>query len=1054
MATTYSGGRPQIISKLAVENQRPMNDSCLLPNFSDQQAHQALLSLYGIDGTLHKLNGERDLNYKVVSNQGTYVFKIANHAEQLDMLECQHLLFERLSQTSSDQPEPLETARSVNSINGKPVETLESERGLIHGCRLLTWVEGQLFSEVTPHSLELLHSLGATLAQLNRQLLDFRHPAINRPLLWDMANVTNLLEQYIPLVKGDKNRRLLQRFSQRYQSRAVPVIEQYSGVEQGLRLGTIHNDANDNNILIGPSPDLDQDPGPWNLRVRSIIDFGDMLQSWLVVDPAVAAAYAMLGKSTPLDAAVEVVAGYHQVNPLTPVEISLLYDFICLRLCMSVSICAHQQQLEPDNEYLRISEQPAWELLRKLDQIHPDFAHYCFRHACQLTPLPQTSKVTRWLFDNQTSFKPIIDTNLRSEPLLILDTSVSNPNIPEPGMPFDTNSANQFIFNQLESRKTRVAVGKYDEYRLLYNSDDFVDFTGHQRRLHLGIDLYQVAGSSVYAPMAAEIYSIANHTDEYDYGGTLILRHPILVDGESLEFFSLFGHMDPASIAHHRTGDQINAGQKLAEMGQTQENGNWPPHLHYQLMTDMLDETNTFFGVGSHRYRDIWLGLCPDPNLVLGIPAKYLQRQERSDRQLLQHRERQLGPSLSVSYRQPIQMSRGCMQYMFDGTGRRYLDAVNNVPHVGHCHPGVVFAITNQSRVLNTNSRYLYSEMEAYVERLLSLFPNPLSVCYLVNSGSEANDLALRLAKSYTGRHHCLVLDHAYHGNLSSLIDVSPYKHNGPGGAGTPEHVRVIPMPDSYRDKKGTDYAGSITSALKDMEPALFIAESLIGCGGQMPLPDGYLKEAYRQVRGQGALCIADEVQVGFGRVGSHFWGFETQEVVPDIVTLGKPMGNGHPLAAVITTREIADAFDPGMEYFNTYGGNPVSCAAGNAVLEVIETEGLQQNALSTGQHLINGLRDLQRSFPIIGDVRGRGLYLGAELVNSANEKTPAAAQAGYICERMKQLGVLISTDGPNHNVLKIKPPLCFNQKNSQCLLDRLSEVLQETFSKPKVETS
>ncbi len=420
---------------------------------------------------------------------------------------------------------------------------------------------------------------------------------------------------------------------------------------------------------------------------------------------------------------------------------------------------------------------------------------------------------------------------------------------------------------------------------------------------------------------------------------------------------------------------------------------------------------------------------------------------------LVKRRRPHLGPSLSLSYDQPLQIMRGYMQYLYDENGRAYLDAVNNVPHVGHCHPRVVRAGQEQMALLNTNTRYLHPLREEYAARLAALFPDPLNVVYFVCTGSEANELALRLARTHTGRQDILVLDGAYHGNTGELVNLSPYKFNGPGGQGAPDYVHVLPMPDPYRGpykgygpETGQQYAQYVRDAITRMPnpPAAFFAESLLGCGGQIVLPDGYLARAYKHARTAGAVCIADEVQVGFGRVGSHWWGFETQSVVPDIVTLGKPMGNGHPVAAVITTPEIAQSFANGMEYFNTYGGNPVSCAIGTAVLDVIEEEKLWENALAVGNHLLAGLRRLQAKHPLIGDVRGRGLYIGVELVRDRQTQEPAASEAHTIINALKERGILLSTDGPRHNVLKIKPPLVFTQENADFLVETLDEILSQ----------
>lgn len=424
---------------------------------------------------------------------------------------------------------------------------------------------------------------------------------------------------------------------------------------------------------------------------------------------------------------------------------------------------------------------------------------------------------------------------------------------------------------------------------------------------------------------------------------------------------------------------------------------------------------------------------------------------------ILQKRQQRLGPSLSVSYQEPLKIVRGAGQFLYDETGRPYLDCVNNVCHVGHGQPRVVDTAFSQMALLNTNTRYLHDNIIRYAERLTATLPDPLNVCFFVNSGSEANDLALRLARTYTGQKDTIVLDGAYHGNLTSLIEISPYKFDGPGGSGAPAHVHKVMMPDGFRGpykgsgrKVGRDYAAHVQTAIEQIQTqrrnvAAFIAESLLSCGGQIVLPDGYLHAAYQMVHDAGGVCIADEVQVGFGRVGSHFWGFQTQGVIPDIVTMGKPMGNGHPLAAVVTTSEIAQAFHNGMEYFNTFGGNPVSCAVGLAVLDVIGAEQLPQNARRVGERLKAGLAALMVRHPLIGDVRGLGLFLGIELVRDHETLEPAAAEATAVVEQMKQRGVLLSTDGPLHNVIKIKPPLVFTEADADFLVATLDQVLSDT---------
>ncbi|MGI9529986.1 MAG: aminotransferase class III-fold pyridoxal phosphate-dependent enzyme [Acidimicrobiia bacterium] len=389
-----------------------------------------------------------------------------------------------------------------------------------------------------------------------------------------------------------------------------------------------------------------------------------------------------------------------------------------------------------------------------------------------------------------------------------------------------------------------------------------------------------------------------------------------------------------------------------------------------------------------------------------------------------------LGPSLSLSYREPLHIVRGRGAYLYDAEARRFLDGVNNVAHVGHAHPAVVEAAHTQASTLNTNSRYLHPEVLKYASRIADTLPHGLDTVFLVNSGSEANELAIRIARTATGRTDLACLDDAYHGNTGQLVNVSPYKFNGPGGDGPKDGVHVLPSPDPYRSPElagagaGEHYRNLADESLANAQPAALIAEALLGCGGQLVPAPGVIAAAYEAVRELGGVVISDEVQTGLGRAGSTFWAFELHDVVPDIVTVGKPAGNGYPLAAVVTTSALAQAFDTGMEYFNTFGGNPVSAAVGNAVLDVIFTERLQARARILGAYLLDGLTQLSERHDAIGDVRGAGLFVGVELVTDRSSKEPDADLATAVVEFAKSSGVLLSTDGPHHNVIKIKPPL------------------------------
>lgn len=405
---------------------------------------------------------------------------------------------------------------------------------------------------------------------------------------------------------------------------------------------------------------------------------------------------------------------------------------------------------------------------------------------------------------------------------------------------------------------------------------------------------------------------------------------------------------------------------------------------------------------------------------------------------VLEQRRNRISRTLSIAYREPLKMVRGAGQYLYDHRGRPFLDLVNNVCHVGHCHPRVVEAGQRQMAKLNTNTRYIYDGLTDYAERLCATLPDSLEVCFLVNSGSEANELALRLAMTHTERRDLMVLEAGYHGHTPGLISASSYKFEGKGGPGIAESwIHVAPLPDGYRGRhKGHDRdtgiaygddAGHVIG--KASSPiAAFLAETLPSCGGVIIPPPGYFESVYQRVHSVGALCIADEVQVGFGRAGAHFWAFEAYDVVPDIVVMGKPIGNGHPMAAVVTTREVAESFANGMEFFSTFGGNPVSCAIGLAVLDVIRDERLQEHALEAGLRLRNGLASLADKHSLVGEVRGAGLFVGVELVRDRQTLEPAAEEAAELVERLKSRGLLLSTDGPLHNVVKMKPPMVITE--------------------------
>lgn len=1005
---------------------------------SGKEAEQLAREFFGVAGAARTLPGEYDDNFHLTTSEGeAYVLKVMHPARTSEFIDLQCGALRHLAATAPELMLP----RVIPSQRREAFAKVRFPDGKERFVWMLSYIPGKVLAEARPHTPELLQELGAFLGRMDRALETFSHAGAKRELKWDMARAL-WAKEYLGTIENPARRALAQRFLWLYERDVLPALPR-------LRRSVIYGDANDYNVLVRNEPG---EP----LRAASVIDFGDMHYGLTASDPAIAAAYASLGEKDVLAAAAAMVAGYHREYPLDEEEIALLYAMAGTRLAVSVINSAHRKTVKPGDAYVTVSEEPAWEALERWAKIFPRFAHYTFREACGLTPAPQGETVKKFLRARAAEAAPLLDVDVRKERCAVLDLGVGSTFLGANPRAAQTATLTETIFRKVKEEGVAVAIGQYDEARPLYPGPHFAKTsvpTDERRTIHLGMDLFAEADGAIYAPLEGTVHLLANNAAEGDYGPLVVLRHKT---DEGIEFFTLYGHLTAETLRSVRVGQTISRGEKFAEIGAPPGNGNWPPHLHFQIILDLLDLDRDFPGVAYASQRAVWKSLSPDPNLLLQIPEARFPVKKSDAEKTLASREALLGRNLSVSYRKPLKIVRGWMQYLYDDTGRAYLDVYNNVPLVGHSHPRVVRAVQEQMALLNTNTRYLHDNILRYAERLTRRMPEPLRVCYFLNSGSEANELALRLARTHTKSEDVIVLEHAYHGNTSTLIDISPYKFNGPGGTGRKPWVHVASIPDDYRgayrrgDKEvGRKYAQQVEEIIQGMKkngrrPGAFLAETLPSVAGQIVFPAGYLAEAYRHVRAAGGVCIADEVQVGFGRLGTHFWGFETQAVVPDIVVLGKPIGNAFPLAAVVTTREIAASFANGMEFFSTFGGNPVACAAGRAVLDVLEEERLQENALRVGTHLFDGLESLRAKYPLIGDVRGTGLFLGVDLVLNRETREPAPRQASYVVNRLRECGVLTGTDGPFHNVLKLRPPLIFTETDADLFVSTLDAVLAE----------
>jgi 4-aminobutyrate aminotransferase-like enzyme/Ser/Thr protein kinase RdoA (MazF antagonist) len=737
------------------------------------------------------LEGYGSENYKIETERGNFVLKFYNPIQEpnvKELLEAENLLLQQLNtQNETSFPVPQKDSE------GNYLSYSDSKNKFY---RLLTFVEGELLAKVE-HTPELFYSFGKFVAEMNKKTIDFRHIAVEaRKFKWDLQ-FYGLTKQYAQFIENSQDRKLVEYFFLQNRELIEPKIEY-------LRRSVIHGDANDWNVLV-----KDGD-------IAGLIDFGDISYTPLINELAIAVTYCIFGKEDPIEWTLPFVKGYHEILPLEELEIELIYYLIATRLSLSVCNSANAKRKMENTDYILVSENSAWELLRKWIRINP------------------------LKFEN-------------------------------------------------EIRK------------------------------------------------------------------------------------------------------------------------------------------------------------------VCGFESKLVDNIE-SD---LSKRNKYTSKALSLQFSEPIKMVGAAFQYMYDASGKTFLDCYNNIPQVGHCHPRVVEAGQRAMASLNTNTRYLNDVYNEYAENLLAKFPESLTKVFFVNSGSAASDLAIRLAMTHTKHPGIVVMEHGYHGNTRLGIDISHYKYNRKGGSGKQETIIEAEIPDTYKGRftendgsAGRKYANGTINKINEngLPIAAFIAEPIVGCGGQIPLADGYLKNIYPFIREQGGVCISDEVQTGFGRLGKYFWGFEMHEVIPDIVVLGKPIGNGHPMAAVVTTDEIAESFETGMEFFSSFGGNPVSCAIGQAVLDVLEEENLPENAKQVGGYLLGLLKDLVNKYEVCGDARGEGLFLGLELVETKEGKSPNTKLASFIQNELKERNILVGTDGPNVNVIKIKPPICFTKENADEIANGIDEILDNFY--------
>jgi 4-aminobutyrate aminotransferase-like enzyme/Ser/Thr protein kinase RdoA (MazF antagonist) len=1031
------------------------------PVVPTQEAAGIATTAWGVTGHASDLGSQQDRNVLIRGEERSWVLKLANPAFSRVELEGQNAAMRRLAATcpTIDVPVP------VGTPDGLDVVEVETSVGLLL-ARLLTYVDGIALSSRTYHAPSVMAELGRLCGLASRGLAGFEHASAHRTLQWNAKHALAVVELLGDLARGagtgnpETDVDVLVAAARAAQSVLDSLGELPSQV--------VHGDITEDNVIGRAGAD-------GRLHPTGIIDFGDVMLSHRVSDIAATAAMSLRhAGSDPLVVLPAVVAFDREV-PLTLDEVDALWPLIVQRCAVLVASDVHQLTLDAVNVYAS-------------DGLAADYPAFV---AATSIPIPVATSSVRHALG-----RPARPVSIPVGSVPILAGAAEWPEL-DFGSTSPLLSEGRWLDRDAESRVAALTSGGWAGSASLSGSAGRSSSYGGARArtaygvarltrtrecaaeapatVPLGIDLYAPAGTSVLAPFA---------------GRVIIAGTELRIEGASAVL--ALGGVD-ASVA---SGTAVAAGQVIGALaerpaaGDTVSTSDVRARLRAQIRAgDALISgavAAPFFV--TRRMFPGWSALCPDPGPALGIAApaatapgvaepgasepgaaesgagepgagepgaaeRLLALRDGTDSALAQVQEHY--------YANPPQIERGWRHFLIDTSARTYVDLVNNVAVLGHAHPAVTAAANMQWGLLNTNSRFHYASIVELCERLAALAPDGLDQVFLVNSGSEAVDLALRLARTWSGSNELLSVYEAYHGWTQASDSVSTSIQDNPRAVQTrPNWVHPVLAPNSYRGRfraddadgpadLGAAYADDVRRVLDELaasgrRPAAFIAEAFYGNAGGVPLPDGYLARVYPMVRAAGGLAIADEIQVGYGRLGDHFWGFEQQGVVPDVITIAKATGNGQPIGAVITRREIAERFGDEGYFFSSTGGSPVSCRIALAVLETLESEHLQANARDVGAYFRSRLLELAERHDMIGAVHGIGLYLGVELVRDQVTREPATDETDAICERLLELGVIVQPTGDHLNVLKIKPPLCIDRTAVDFAVDRIDQVLTD----------
>jgi 4-aminobutyrate aminotransferase-like enzyme/Ser/Thr protein kinase RdoA (MazF antagonist) len=958
------------------------------PGIGPERAAELAREVYGVDGPVRELGSHQDRNFRVDAAHGRHVLKVANRSWGRAAIEAQNaaLLHIAARDTSFQAPVPvagLDGALVHGAVDGDDVLPL----------RLLTYVEGEPLSDVAYLAPVVVADLGSLAARASAALADLDHPGLDRVVQWDLRRAGEVLAVLLPSI-ADPDRR------EHVADVAADAGERLAHVADRLRIQAIHGDVTDDNV-VGRRDDAGR------VRPDGIIDFGDLARSWLVADLAVTCASVLRHHPDDPFSILPAVRAFHDVVPLDDADLEALWPLVVLRGAVLVASGEHQSMLDPDNDSATGPLESEWRIFHTAHSVPCDLAEATVRAALGLGAPARLRPALDAVRDAGRLFPSVDD-------IAVVDLSVTS----------DALHSGRFLAATTEREALHeaatygAAATRHAEARLTRTT---LDSVAQPETFALGVDLVLPVGTEAMAPWDVAVVD---------------------VDGSVVCVDSAAGRLcvtglRPSVVA----GDSLTAGALLGTVG--------GGDVHVRLCVDPAIDAPDFATAATAAG---WSVLCPDPSPMLGVDVSVPGTDAV---ELLGRRDDVLARVQEHYYAAPMRIERGWRHHLLDTDGRSYVDMVNNVAAVGHGHPRLADAVERQMRLLNTNSRFHYAAITEFSERLASLAPDGLDTVFLVNSGSEAVDLALRIAQTATGRQDVVAVREAYHGwtMLSDAVTTSLYD-NPTALENRPDWVHLASAPNTFRGRfrgpaSGPDYALEVRElveriATEGRPPAAFICEPVFGNAGGVMLPAGYLASVYDTVRKFGGLCVADEVQVGYGRLGHHWWAFEMHDVTPDIITIAKAMGNGQPLGAVITTRAIAEAFAAQGSFFSSAGGSPVSCVVGSTVLDIIDDEGLQANAALVGDRIVARCTELMDRYPIIGAVHGMGLYLGVELVRDRETLDPATSECYAICDRLRELGVVVQPTGERANVLKLKPPMCLTAESADFVLECLETVLRD----------